>query len=374
MSENGRRRVVITGMGAVTPCGLDAEKTWTSVREGRSGVSTVEGFEGHVRIAAQVKDFEPERYMDHRSVRKTDRFAQFAVAAARMAVEHAGIDIMADAERIGCSIGTGIGGLKTEEVAHRKLFEAGPDRLNPFWVTALIPNMGAAVKGAFGPAAIIEANATIIRADDQDPEEIIWQARKVGYDNLAGELSGGLAAWAAAGQPVATVPLLDPTMVDPAVLRAMAAPVRSQVSPEFIEIFGNALANLRLLFGARTGVPYVFAGSGTLSLEFGAAKDVDEQPGDCCRGVPTIPLVMPEQPGLRILRRSGTSSGIHIGAQFDHYSVGQRQDSGLEELRLADRDRAALEVNVAQVEACKLASPQACAVCQQQHGMKAQRS
>ena len=93
----GRRRVVITGIGAVTPCGLDAEQTWRSVREGRSGVSAVEGFEGHVRIAAQVKDFEPERYMEHRSVRKTDRFAQFAVAAATMAVEDAGIDIRADA-------------------------------------------------------------------------------------------------------------------------------------------------------------------------------------------------------------------------------------------------------------------------------------
>jgi 3-oxoacyl-[acyl-carrier-protein] synthase II len=144
MSEQERRRVVITGVGAITPCGLDAEETWQSVREGRSGVSVVEGFEGHVRIAGQVKGFEPDRYMDHRSVRKTDRFAQFAVAAARLAVEDANLDIEADAERIGCSIGTGIGGLKTEEVAHRKLFDSGPDRLNPFWVTALIPNMGAA--------------------------------------------------------------------------------------------------------------------------------------------------------------------------------------------------------------------------------------
>jgi len=142
--SNGRRRVVITGIGAITPCGLTAEETWQSVREGRSGVSKVEGFEGHVRIAAQVRGFEPEQFMDHRSVRKTDRFAQFAVAAGTMAVQDAGIDVRADAERIGCSIGTGIGGLKTEETAHFKLFEAGPDRLNPFWVTALIPNMGAA--------------------------------------------------------------------------------------------------------------------------------------------------------------------------------------------------------------------------------------
>src|SRR4051794_41934663 len=87
MSEQqGRRRVVITGIGAVTPCGLDVEETWRNIREGRSGVSCVEGFEGHVRIAAQVKDFDPEQYMERRSVRKTDRFAQFAVAAATMAV------------------------------------------------------------------------------------------------------------------------------------------------------------------------------------------------------------------------------------------------------------------------------------------------
>ncbi|MDX6547211.1 MAG: 3-oxoacyl-[acyl-carrier-protein] synthase [Gaiellales bacterium] len=143
-SDGSRRRVVITGIGAVTPCGKTAEETWQAVRAGKSGVSVVEGFEGNVRIAGQVKDFEPERFMEHRSVRKTDRFAQFAVAAATMAVVDAEIDVRADAERIGCSMGTGIGGLKTEEIAHFKLFEAGPDRLNPFWVTALIPNMGAA--------------------------------------------------------------------------------------------------------------------------------------------------------------------------------------------------------------------------------------
>ena len=101
--NNGRRRVVITGVGAVTPCGLTAEETWRGVREGRSGVSKVEGFEGHVRIAAQVPEFDPERYMERRSVRKTDRFAQFAVAAGTMAVEDAGIDVRGDAERIGCS-------------------------------------------------------------------------------------------------------------------------------------------------------------------------------------------------------------------------------------------------------------------------------
>ena len=91
-----------------------------------------------------MKDFDPLDYIDHRTARRTDRFVHFGLAAAAMAIENSGIDIEADAERIGCSVGTGIGGLKTQEIAHKKLFEAGPDRLNPFWVTALIPNMGAA--------------------------------------------------------------------------------------------------------------------------------------------------------------------------------------------------------------------------------------
>jgi len=165
MSEHQRRRVVITGIGAVSPCGPTAEDTWDAVRNGRSGVSTVEGFEGHVRIAAQVKDFDPDQYMDRRSVRKTDRFAQFAVAAATMAVADADLDVRADGERIGCSIGTGIGGLGTEEVAHRKLFEAGPDRLNPFWVTALIPNMGAAeVSMALGTRGPLTTECTACAA------------------------------------------------------------------------------------------------------------------------------------------------------------------------------------------------------------------
>ena len=192
MSNDERRRVVITGIGAVTPCGLDIAETWKNVREGRSGVSVVEGFEGHVRIAAQVKGFEPDRYMDHRSVRKTDRFAQFAVAAARMAVEDAGIDISADADRIGCSVGTGIGGLKTEEVAHRKLFEAGPDRLNPFWVTALIPNMGAAeISMALGTRGPLTTECTACAASAMSIGNALLYIRAGMADGM---LAGGVEA------------------------------------------------------------------------------------------------------------------------------------------------------------------------------------
>jgi 3-oxoacyl-[acyl-carrier-protein] synthase II len=139
-----RRRIVITGVGAVTPCGLTVDDSWSNIRAGRSGVSVVDWFDGAVRIAAEVKDFDPLDYIDRRTARRTDRFVHFALAAAKQAIDDSGIDIPADGDRIGCSVGTGIGGLHTQETAHRKLFEAGPDRLNPYWVTALIPNMGAA--------------------------------------------------------------------------------------------------------------------------------------------------------------------------------------------------------------------------------------
>jgi len=168
MSANGRRRVVITGMGAVTPNGLTMDETWANIRAGRSGIARVEGFDmpkGTVNIAGQVKGFDPAEYMDRRTVRKTDRFAQLSVAAASQAVTDSDLDIAADAARIGCSIGTGIGGIKTQEIAHAKLFDAGPDRLNPFWVTALIANMGAAeVSMAFGTRGPLTTECTACAA------------------------------------------------------------------------------------------------------------------------------------------------------------------------------------------------------------------
>jgi 3-oxoacyl-[acyl-carrier-protein] synthase II len=168
MNATGRRRVVISGMGAVTPCGLTMPDSWANIRAGRSGVSRIEGFEmpeGTVNIAGQVKGFDATEYMDKRTVRKTDRFAQLSVAAATQAVADADLDVRADAARIGCSIGTGVGGLKTQEIAHAKLFEAGPDRLSPFWVTALIANMGAAeVSMALGTRGPLTTECTACAA------------------------------------------------------------------------------------------------------------------------------------------------------------------------------------------------------------------
>ena len=168
MSDKQRRRVVITGFGAVSPCGLSAEETWDAIRNGRSGVSKVEAVtmpEDCVDIGGEIKHFDPARFMDKRTIRKTDRFAQIAVNAAGEAIEHSGIDIQADGDRVGCSVGTGIGGLMTQEIAHEKLFSAGADRLNPFWVTALIANMGAAeVSMRFGTRGPLTTESTACAA------------------------------------------------------------------------------------------------------------------------------------------------------------------------------------------------------------------
>ena len=105
MSDSSRRRVVVTGFGAITPCGLSAEDTWQAIRSGRSGVSKVEAVTmpaDCVDIGGEIKEFDPARFMDKRSIRKTDRFAQIAVNAAGEAIEHSGIDIEADGDRVGC--------------------------------------------------------------------------------------------------------------------------------------------------------------------------------------------------------------------------------------------------------------------------------
>jgi 3-oxoacyl-[acyl-carrier-protein] synthase II len=194
-SMNGRRRVVVTGIGMLSPCGATTAESWEGIRNGRSGVRKVDGFEmpqGSVDIGGQVTGFDPEQYMDRRTVRKTDRFAQLAVAAARQAVADAGLDIGEDAPRIGCSIGTGIGGLATQEVAHAKLFADGPSRLNPFWVTALIANMGAAeVSMALGTRGPLTTECTACAASGMSIGNALLYIRAGMADAM---LAGGVEA------------------------------------------------------------------------------------------------------------------------------------------------------------------------------------
>jgi 3-oxoacyl-[acyl-carrier-protein] synthase II len=146
-SDNGRRRVVVTGVGAVTPLGNDAESFWENLTAGKSGAGPITIFDASeypVKFACELKGFDPTVWMDKRKTRRMDRFAQMVLAAARMAEEDSGLEVEAETERIGVSVATGIGGLTSFESCHTTLMERGPDRVNPLSIPAIIPNMGAA--------------------------------------------------------------------------------------------------------------------------------------------------------------------------------------------------------------------------------------
>ena len=146
MSTNGRRRVVITGMGAVTPLGNDVTSTWENLLAGKSGAGPITQFDSTdypVTFACELKGFEPTDWLEHKTARRMDRFAQMVVAAARQADDDSGLDIAAASDRIGASIATGIGGLQSFQDCSDMLRERGPDRVNPFAIPAIIPNLGA---------------------------------------------------------------------------------------------------------------------------------------------------------------------------------------------------------------------------------------
>lgn len=162
-------RVVVTGVGAVTPIGNDAKTFWDSLLAGKSGIGMITSFDTTdypAKIAAEVKDFNPEDYIDRKEVKRTDRFVQFALAAAQMAVKDAGLDIHKEnAERVGVYIGSGIGGLGTLEEQHKILLDKGPRRVSPFFVPMMIANMASGqvsiTLGAKGPnSAAITACAS----------------------------------------------------------------------------------------------------------------------------------------------------------------------------------------------------------------------
>jgi len=145
-SLNGRRRVVITGLGALTPLGNDVRSSWEALIRGESGAGPITQFdvaEFPVTFACEVKDFDPAEWIDRKQARRMDRFAQLIVAAARQAEQDAGLEIEPEADRVGAAIATGIGGLKSYQDCYDTLLHRGPDRVNPFAIPAIIPNMGA---------------------------------------------------------------------------------------------------------------------------------------------------------------------------------------------------------------------------------------
>lgn len=150
-----KKRVVVTGMGAITPIGNCVEEFWQGLKQGKLGIGEITKFDTtdyKVKIAAEVKDFDAKQYMDAKTARRMSPFSQYAVAATKEALEQAGIDMeQEDAFRVGVSIGSGIGGLQDMEDAHEKLITKGPNRVKPMLVPMMITNMAAGnVAIAFG--------------------------------------------------------------------------------------------------------------------------------------------------------------------------------------------------------------------------------
>ena len=140
-----RRRVVVTGLGLVSPLGLTASATWENLLAGRSGAGPIQRFDPtglDVRFACEVKHFDPTAYMDRKEAKRADRFAQYAIAATSMALADAGIgDTFPDPDRTGVIIGSGIGGIGTFEEQCRLFLEKGPGRVSPFFVPMFIPDI-----------------------------------------------------------------------------------------------------------------------------------------------------------------------------------------------------------------------------------------
>ena len=140
-------RVVITGMGAITPIGTGKDEFWKGLMEGRNGIDKITRFnasEYHAQIAGEVKDFDPTDYIDKKESKRMDRCTQFAVAAAELAIKDAKLDLEKEnLDRIGTFVGTGIGGIETMHGQYEKFFDKGPGRISPFFVPMMIANMAA---------------------------------------------------------------------------------------------------------------------------------------------------------------------------------------------------------------------------------------
>ena len=144
MREN--RRVVVTGIGAITPLGNNVADTWAGMKNGKNGIAPITLFDTEkfkAKLAAEVKGFDPKEYLEVNEVLRTDRYAQFAVAAAQQAVEESGVEGTVMPERFAVIFGTGIGGISTFETEHTKLMEKGPRRVSPLFVPMMIGNMAA---------------------------------------------------------------------------------------------------------------------------------------------------------------------------------------------------------------------------------------
>ncbi len=197
MAINGQlNRVVVTGIGALTPLGLDMAATWDNLVAGKSGVDLITLFDAskmQVRIAGEVKGFDPVNYIDRKSARRMDRFAQFAVAAGYQAVENSGLKIdKSNEDDIGVFIGSGIGGLTTLFEQAKVLVEKGPERVSPFLAPMMIADIAAAqisiALGARGP------NMCMTSACSSGSDAIGAASEYIKYGNASVMIAGGAEA------------------------------------------------------------------------------------------------------------------------------------------------------------------------------------
>jgi 3-oxoacyl-[acyl-carrier-protein] synthase II len=166
--HGGHRRVVVTGIGLVSPLGVGTEQTWQAILAGRSGIAPITLFDPsryRTRFAGEVKDFDPLEWLDNKDLKKCGRFIQFALAGASMAITASGLRIDAgNATRVGVTIGSGIGGFEVIEREHQILLERGPDRVSPFFIVAALVNLAAGQVtvrfGAKGPNAAVATACT----------------------------------------------------------------------------------------------------------------------------------------------------------------------------------------------------------------------
>lgn len=189
------KRVVITGLGAVTPVGLDVETFWDSLKAGKCGIDYITKFdtsEYRVKVAAEIKDFDPSLYMEKAEIRRSDKFVQYAIAAATQAVTDSGIESHIEPHRFGVYYGSGIGGFDTFVEEHNNLLNRGPLRVSPHFIPKMILNMASgniAIKfGAKGPCiAVSTACATGTTAIGE-----AYRAIKAGYADAI--IAGGVEA------------------------------------------------------------------------------------------------------------------------------------------------------------------------------------
>jgi 3-oxoacyl-[acyl-carrier-protein] synthase II len=188
-----KRRVVITGVGMITPLGLTARETWDSILAGKSGVGPITHFDASqftTQFAACVKNFDPSPYLSPKEVRKFDLFIQYAIGAAHQALEDSGLKINeSNAERIGVAVGSGIGGLPWIEKTHQCLIDGGPRKISPFFIPGSIVNMAPGLIsmqcGALGP------NISIVTACTTGSHNIGYAMRTIAYGDADVMIAGG---------------------------------------------------------------------------------------------------------------------------------------------------------------------------------------